>query len=177
MTDYKFKVPRKPDFASCHITAQYLTNGHWLFNTQWLEACGASARSVKTLLKKIRVERVTARLRGEEITDYASRIDGIIPSHTRICTDYMPADCTPDAGPLFEQGKPAQEGLSIDHVLLKIKGEVKSAINVKYCAALSFCPDTRVLVNTADKTAPIVHINEERVVGLIMPVRIPEGSQ
>ena len=173
LTGLKFKVPRKGDYHGCHVTADHVTNGHWLFESRWLERNKGKTRALRNMLKNLRVEKVTARLQGEEVRDFAQRIGEIIPDADRIAERYEAFESGhPKAFQTVE--KPKEPG-ALKHVLLSdADGTVRTAVGYQYAACFLFSPDVEIFVNKTDRLAPVVLMECGHVVGLIMPIRVAE---
>ena len=174
--EFKFKTPRKGDYYNCHVTHQYVTNGHWLFSISWLDGCGRRTQRLRKLVQNLRVDLVARKLKGEATpSNINEKIERILPDLSKIPETHVRLA-------LSEHEEPASEVKetkdTVPHVLLRNEEHgVRVAINTKYVAALEFCPDVEIFANRKDRNAPLLMLQAGNLVAMVMPVRISESGQ
>ena len=163
------KLPRKDSIErECYLAGPYITQGHWLFDTTWLEARKGIPKRMLKFLKLVRVNVVTRKVKGEDVRDVSEQLNSIIPTLDQVRKNYVRVTPPPKDFQAFI----GSETSGTQHALLTHEGRPCVAISKDYFEALHFCGSTEVYAHRDCTWKPIVLLNEERIVGLIMPIRI-----
>jgi hypothetical protein len=142
----------------------YLSNGHWLFCTEWIESLKSKySLGVKRALTKKTIQVVSSRLLGE--TRHEHDLESLVKKiplreYTKINLNESVVNDVEG----FPYGK-----LYKDVVAFKIKTKNSEIlIATDYYVALLF--DSEVEIHIKDFMSPIVLLKENKIVGLLCPV-------
>lgn len=162
----KFKKIKRSD--SLYLSDGYFSNRHWLLKAAWVETMSSRVTfGIRKALKRMQVETVAARLRGES------------PSHVKLAQFIAKVDFS----------KYRKVNLDSDSVKRKIghpRGEVarglvafiikngkhEIGVDPEYFPMLTFDVATEIFVSLPD--SPIVIRRDSEIVGLLMPKTFKE---